>query len=112
MGVILIGMPGIKKRLARYPQLYSRVGFAHEYRSLRSDELTAVVTQRLPAPDPGDSGLAHTAALAAIVRATNGNFRLADRLVTQIRRVLDINGHTHLTPEAVDAAQEALLIGH
>ncbi len=43
---------------------------------------------------------------------TNGNFRLADRLVTQIRRVLDINGHTHLTPEAVDAAQEALLIGH
>jgi hypothetical protein len=97
MGVILIGMPGIEKRLAR-PQLYSRVGFAHEYRSLRSDELTAVVTQRLPAPDPGDSGLAHTAALAAIVRATNGNFRLADRLVTQIRRVLDINGHTPSRP--------------
>ncbi|WP_235560556.1 AAA family ATPase [Microbacterium sp. Leaf179] len=111
MGVILIGMPGIEKRLARYPQLYSRIGFAHEYRPLRSDELTAVVTQRLPAPDPADAGLAHAAGLAAIVRATNGNFRLADRLVTQIRRVLDINGHTRLTPEAVDAAQEALLIG-
>ncbi len=111
IGVILIGMPGIEKRLARYPQLYSRIGFAHAYRPLRSDELTAVVTQRLPAPDPADTGLAHAAALSAIVRATNGNFRLADRLVTQIRRVLDINGHTHLTPEAVDAAQEALLIG-
>ena len=111
MGVILIGMPGIEKRLARYPQLYSRIGFAHEYRPLRSDELTAVVAQRLPDPNPDDSGLAHTAALAAIVRATNGNFRLADRLVTQVNRILTINKHTHLTPEAVDAAQEALLIG-
>ena len=91
--------------------LLGRIGFAHEYRPLRSDELTAVVAQRLPDPNPDDSGLAHTAALAAIVRATNGNFRLADRLVTQVNRILTINKHTHLTPEAVDAAQEALLIG-
>lgn len=111
MGVILIGMPGIDKRLARYPQLYSRIGFAHEYRPLRSDELSAVIAQRLPEPSPHDNGLAHTAAVSAITRITNGNFRLADRLLTQITRILAINHHQHLTPEAVDAAQEALLIG-
>ena len=50
MGVILVGMPAIEKRLARYPQLYSRIGFAHEYGPLRSDELAAAVAQRLPGP--------------------------------------------------------------
>ncbi|MBL5975600.1 MAG: ATP-binding protein [Candidatus Leucobacter sulfamidivorax] len=113
MGVILIGMPGIEKRLARYPQLYSRIGFAHEFRPLTPDELTAVLTSRLPlASDSTDGGIAHATAVATIVRITGGNFRLVDRLLTQIERVTALNGLNQVTPEVVDAARETLLIGH
>ncbi|RFA06575.1 ATP-binding protein, partial [Subtercola boreus] len=32
--IILIGMPGIDQQFRHYPQLYSRLGFAHHYRPL------------------------------------------------------------------------------
>lgn len=43
IALILIGMPGIEKTPSRYAQLYSRIGFAHEYRPLSGEELTFVL---------------------------------------------------------------------
>ena len=85
MGLILIGMPGIEKRLSRYPQLYSRVGFAHRYRPLQGDELTFVLTRHWRqlgfALDEAD--FTDTQAMASIARITGGNFRLLQRLFVQ-----------------------------
>jgi DNA transposition AAA+ family ATPase len=79
IGVILIGMPGLEKRLARYPQLYSRVGFAHQYRPLGADELRFVLTHHWQTLglELADKDFTDTEAIAAIARTTNGNFRLA-----------------------------------
>ena len=74
-------MPCIEKRLARYPQLYSRIGFAHEYRPLTPEELTAVLTRRHPTADTAADGIARATTIAAIVRITGGNFRLVDRFL-------------------------------
>jgi DNA transposition AAA+ family ATPase len=112
-GLVLIGMPGIERRLARHPQLYSRVGFAHEYRTLSSDELAFVLEHHyrrlgltLSADDFTDAE-----AIAAVARITGGNFRLVHRLFAQITRILDINNLSTITTEVVDTARQNLVIG-
>ena len=113
MGLILIGMPGMEKRLSRYPQLYSRVGFAHHYRPLQGDELTFVLTRhwrRLGlALDNAD--FTDAQAIASIARITGGNFRLLHRLFVQIGRILKINGLSVVTDDVVEAARSTLVIG-
>jgi DNA transposition AAA+ family ATPase len=113
IGLILIGMPGLEKRLSRYPQLYSRVGFAHHYRPLRGDELTFVLTRhwRQLGLALEEADFTDAQAMASIARITGGNFRLLHRLFVQIGRILKINSLSMITDDVVEAARSTLVIG-
>jgi hypothetical protein len=45
-------------------------------------------------------------------RITGGNFRLVQRLFSQIDRLLRINELQTITQEVVEAAREQIVIGH
>src|SRR5229473_8287408 len=81
-GLILIGMPGLEKRLARYPQFYSRIGFVHEFRPLGAPEVRQLLEQHW---SPAGVKLPQTPldpeTVAVIIRVTGGNFRLLNRLL-------------------------------
>ncbi|MGE6717466.1 AAA family ATPase [Peribacillus frigoritolerans] len=113
IAMILIGMPGIEKRLARYPQLYSRIGFAHEYDKLSKDETHHILEYKweelglsIKLEDFSDYE-----AITTIIKITGGNFRLIQRLFTQIERILEINNLETITTEVVEAARDSLVIG-
>jgi len=112
-GLVLLGMPGIEKRLARYAQLYSRVGFVHPFRPLSGDELRFLLEHKwAELGGPLDlSAFDDVEAMNAIIRITAGNFRLLQRLFAQCARLMAINHLTRLTSEVVEAARESLVIG-
>ncbi len=112
-GLVLIGMPGLERRLARYAQFYSRVGFVHQFRTLSADGMRLILAQKWGqlgltlAPDD----VTDAEAIGAILRITGGNFRLVQRLFSQIERILEINSLRAITPDVVDAARQSLVIG-
>ncbi|WPY01716.1 Bacteriophage DNA transposition ATPase domain protein (plasmid) [Candidatus Trichorickettsia mobilis] len=112
-GLILIGMPGMEKKLSRYAQLYSRIGFVHEFKPLSQEEMLFIMSNYLAKLDinidPQDFTDHET--ITAIVQATRGNFRLLNRLLKQIERIMKINMMKSVTKEVVFSARECLVIG-
>jgi len=86
-------MPGLEKQLARYPQLYSRIGFVHKFKPLSRDEVRQLLHEQWwpPYASLPEGGIADEESIAAIIRITGGNLRLLHRLLTQIGRILEIN---------------------
>jgi len=113
VGLIFIGMRGIEKQLSRYPQLYSRIGFVHEFRPLSQEEIQFILKYKWEelgtSLDPSD--FTDTEAVASIIRIIAGNFRLIHRLCLQISRLMEINEMTIITKELVETARKSLVIG-
>ena len=111
-GLVLLGMPGLDNRLARAPQLYSRIGFAHQMEPLPEEETRFFLDQRWSHRVPAHSDdFTDQEAVAAILRITRGNIRLIDRLMRQVEHVLVANQLTVVTKEVVETARKNLIIG-
>lgn len=111
-GMVLIGMPGIEKRVARFPQFYSRIGFVHEFRPLDEAQITELLDQRwTPAGVTLPDEVLAPEVVASLIRMSAGNFRLLSRLLTQIERILKVNDFRTVSKEIVAAARDSLVIG-
>jgi DNA transposition AAA+ family ATPase len=114
MGQILVGMPGREQRLARYPQLYWRVGFVHQYRTLDREEQQEIIEQqvRLFGEERGEERKIEQEAVAQIIRMSGGNFRQMERLLSPMKRIMESNPEVEVVSrEVVEAAREQLVYG-
>lgn len=112
IGLVLLGMPGLDKRLKRAPQLYSRIGFAHEIGPVSEEEARFFLQQRWSHRVSAHSeDFTDQEAVATIIRITAGNMRLIDRLMLQVERVLVANQLRVVTKEVVETARKNLIIG-
>ena len=111
-GLILLGMPGLEKRLMCAPQLYSRIGFAQEIEPLSDEETHDFLHKRWRHRVKAYSDdFTDKEVVAAILRISKGNIRLIERLMLQVEHVLVANQLHVVTKEVVETARQNLIIG-
>jgi DNA transposition AAA+ family ATPase len=111
IGMILIGMPGFDRQLARYPQLYSRIRFAHQYRPLDPEDTPEILEHYWRQLGLTFDPVKSAEAANTITRITGGNFRLIERIMSQVGRLLSINDLHTISPEIIQAARLTLVVG-
>jgi DNA transposition AAA+ family ATPase len=112
-GLVLLGMPGLEKRLSRATQLYSRIGFAHQFKPMSEEETRFYLDQRWTHRiKPHSKDFAGQEAVVAILRITGGNIRVLERLMEQVEYILLANPTVStVTAEVVETARQNLLLG-
>ncbi|WP_342042858.1 hypothetical protein [Bacillus sp. OTU2372] len=50
-------------------------------------------------------------AMRELIRVTRGNFRILDRMLAQIKRIMKINHLSSINKEVIDTAKSILVIG-
>jgi len=98
--------------LMRAPQLYSRIGFAHEMEPLSDDETRDFLSKRWShRVKPFSDDFTDKEAVGAILRIARGNIRLIERLMLQVEHILVANQLQIVTKEVVETARQNLIIG-
>jgi len=111
LSVLLIGSPGIERRLRRtgYGQLHSRFTLAYEIQPLTNGEMRSFISRKwdeLNLPCTADDAVS-----TGIMRISNGNFRVLHRIFGEIKRLQKINCFQAITPDVVEVARKGLLLG-
>lgn len=111
LSIVLIGSPGIDRRLKRAAlgQLHSRFTLAYEIQPLNIDEMRLFINlkwEELKLPLSADDAVS-----TAIMRIANGNFRALHRVFSEIKRLQKLNCLPMVTPDLIEVARQGLLLG-
>jgi DNA transposition AAA+ family ATPase len=110
LSILLIGSPGIERRLQRaaYGQLFSRFTLAYKIEPLTEKEAETFIALKwttLGLPIKADGVVA-----AAISKLAGGNFRTLHRIFAELERLQKLNRFPMITPDVLDMARRGLLL--